>query len=125
MQDKYISLQPDNAAYEEKVIKKQLAEQRCLEAAGGQAGPIFGTQLGLAASTLMYSAMHKEFSIFPLCGSKLPKYGYLFGGFAAGFVLGMSYVKKLFGNNASMTYLTLNKRSIVRGDKPWEQDTKE
>ena len=127
MQDSYISLNPERAAHEERTIKKRLVDQRRLEAAGGMAGPIFGAQLGLSASFLYYSFMPKSFSLFPFSPKKFPRYGALVGSFAICYVAGIGFVKNLFGDDVSMTYLAMNKRGIVRGDKPWERarDTEE
>mmetsp|Transcript_37854 Transcript_37854/g.57929 ORF Transcript_37854/g.57929 Transcript_37854/m.57929 type:complete len:123 (-) Transcript_37854:70-438(-) len=122
MQDKYISLNPENAASEEKAIKSQLIRQRKLEALGGQAGPIFGMQLGLTAFFLTYSYMPKTFKILPFAASKKSAYLTLLGAFFVAQHVGTSYVGSMFGNKTSSTYFTFNKGAIIRGTKPWEKE---
>jgi hypothetical protein len=66
MQDKYISLNPQNSASEEKAIRKTLYRQRLREAGGGRAAKMLGNQWGLTAAVLTYSYLsNKGFAITP------------------------------------------------------------
>ena len=67
MQDQYISLNPANAASEEKALRKQLYNQRLIEASGGSASYMLGNQWGLTAAVLTYSKLrHNGWTAFPL-----------------------------------------------------------
>lgn len=42
MQDKYVSLNPENTSREEKAIRRDLYQQRLMDARGGEAADLLG-----------------------------------------------------------------------------------
>ena len=55
MQDKYVSLNPENTEAEEKTIRSNLWRQRLDEADGGEGAKMLGYQFGFTAGVLTYA----------------------------------------------------------------------
>lgn len=122
MQETYISLNPENAAIEEKAIRSRLYTQRLLEAQGGRAAPMMGTQWGLTAALLSYSYMQgKGFALFPVTAVKTVSYGKILGAFILFYSSGHSFVMHKFGDKNQLNYLMVNRQGIVNGTKPWDR----
>ena len=122
MQETYISLNPANTSAEERAIRSRLYTQRLLEAQGGRAAPMMGTQWGLTAAILTYSYMQgKGFSVFPFAASKTVSYGKIGAAFLFFYGFGHNFVLRKFGDKQQLNYLMVNRQGIVNGSKPWDR----
>ena len=122
MQDNYISLNPENTASEEKTLRSNLYKQRLLEAQGGEASVLVGTQFGLTAAVLTHSYLAGTgFKLLPFSPAKAPGYGKVLGAFLGFYMLGHGYVMGAFGDSKYFRYLYLNKRGIMNGTTTWEK----
>ena len=123
MQDQYISLNPENTASEEKSLRSSLYHQRCIEAQGGKASLLVGSQWGLTAAVLTYSNLvNNGFKLMPFAASKAQGYGKVLAAFFGFYFLGHGWVMGSFGDTAYYRYLAVNKRGIMNGSKPWEKE---
>ena len=100
MQDSYISLNPERTVSEEKAIRSQLYQQRLIEAQGGNASVIVGTQWGMTASLLTYNMISGQgFRMFPISSVNTPGYAKLGMAFLAFYMLGHGFVMSKFGDS--------------------------
>jgi hypothetical protein len=101
MQDKYVSLNPENAAREEGALRANLYRQRLVEAEGGQAAGLLGAQFGLTAATLTYARLQGSgFALFPLNKAGAAGVGKISFAFLAFYMLGHGFVMSKFGSKA-------------------------
>lgn len=122
MQDKYVSLNPENIPREESALRANLYRQRLNEAEGGQAAQLLGGQFGLTAATLTYARLQGNgFALFPLNKAGAAGVGKMAFAFMAAYMCGHGYVMGKFGNKTQFNYLYWNKSGIVSGSLPWEQ----
>jgi len=123
MQDQYVSLNPSNTLREEKAIRNNLYQQRLLESQGGSAAVTVGTQWGLTAAVLTYSACRESgFRMFPLAASKSPSYAKISMAFLFFYSFGHSYVSSKFGDRRSFNHLFSNKGAIMAGSKSYDRE---
>ena len=121
MQEQYISLNPANAATEEKSLRAKLYEQRFIEAQGGQAAMTLGTQWGLTAAVLTYSRVsHQGWTFMPIQLSKAQGYAKIGVAFLGFYTLGHSFVMAKFGNKAQFDHRYWNKKAILAGTTSWD-----
>ena len=100
MQDQYISLNPENTTREEKAIRKNLYNQRLVEAQGGKASMTVGVQWGLTASVFMYSHLTSGgFKFLPMAANKSQGYGKIAAAFLGFYMLGHGWVMGKFGDS--------------------------
>ena len=83
MQDRYISLDPQNADQTSAQVRAQLYTRRLVEAAGGDVAQLVGSQVGTTAALLTYASFRSGgFRALPFCVKKSPKYAQIaFAGF--------------------------------------------
>jgi len=122
MQENYISLNPANLQSEEKYVRKQVYAQRLLEAQGGKASILVGTQWGLTASVLAYSTLPAAFTMFPFAASKSMGYATVIGSFLGAYMVGHSFVMGNFGDSRQYNYMLVNRYGILKGSKAWDRD---
>ena len=124
MQDKYVSLNPENTAREEKAIRANLHAQRVRDAQGGEAAALLGAQFGLTASVLTYSMLANSpagFKMYPFTAAKVPGYTKIGGAYVLFFLLSHGYVMSKFGDSKQLRYLQWNRGSILKGTKSWDR----
>lgn len=118
MQDKYVSLDPENAdrlAYQQRT---ELFRKRVAEAKGGEAAHLFGLQVGLTTSVMYYAGLRAQgFSAFPFHVNKSHRYAGLVFAFLASSWLGGVYGRAALGNQTQLSYLYVNQSEIMRGEK--------
>lgn len=123
MQDNYVSLNPENTYREEKAIRASLYKERLIDAKGGEAADIVGTQFGLTASVLTYAHLSNSagFKMWPYSAGKVQGYTKVVGAFFLFYMMGRGYVANKFGDAKQYRYLYFNKGGIMKGDKPWDR----
>lgn len=118
MQDRYISLDPENAERTSAQNRAKLYQQRVTEAAGGEVGVLVGTQVGLTAATISYANLRAGgFRVFPYCYKKTPKYAAIAFAGVLGYSFGSTYVFTHLGDREQYSYLLGNRSAITRGEK--------
>lgn len=123
MQDRYVSLNPDNTAREEKAIRRDLYLTRRMEAQGGPASVMFGGQLGLTAAVFSYARLKAAKDAgCPLRLGRPAALAQIGMSFLLFYMAGHSYVMSKFGNEAQYKYLLFNRMAIQNGSKPIDQE---
>ena len=118
MQDKYISLDPQNADELARQQRVALVRQRLHESKGGECASVFGMQCALTASVLQYSALRKQgFSAMPFQAKKYGKYSALLFTGVAGSIFGHMFAKAAFGDQQQLNYISSNYNAILSGEK--------
>lgn len=93
MQDRYISLDPENAEQTTSQVRAQLYSRRLVEAAGGDVAQLVGSQVGVTAAVLSYASMRSSgFRALPFCAKKSPKYAAIAFAGLLGFSFGSTFV---------------------------------
>jgi len=109
MQDKYISLDPQNANELASQQRKQLVRQRLYESKGGECASVFGMQCAITATVLSYAALRKKgFSALPFQGRKFGHYSALFFTGMAGSMFGHLFARSAFGDAQQLAYISTN-----------------
>jgi len=118
MQDRYISLDPENAEHTSAQVRSQLYQRRLVEAGGGDVASLVGAQVSLTAALFSYTSFRSSgFRMLPICYKKTPKYAAIaFAGFV-GFQFGSTFVFTLLGDPTHYKYLISNRSGIMKGEK--------
>ena len=99
-----------------------LFQQRTQDAIGGEAGVGIATSFSISAMLFQTGIFKKGgFDVWPLRAQKMPKYGGIACTGALAFLLGCCVTTATIGDTKQLSYLSSNKRAIVRGDMPCDQ----
>lgn len=79
MQERYVSLDPANAASESSKLREEVYYQRIFEAEGGHPSKYLSTQFAVTGALCSYSWLRQRgFRTFPLTAAKTGAYGAIF-----------------------------------------------
>jgi hypothetical protein len=118
MQDRYISLDPENADQTSAQVRSELYSSRLVEAAGGDVAQLVGTQVGITAAVVSFAGMRSSgFKMLPFCAKKSPKYAAIAFAGILGYTFGSTFVFTQLGDPNQYKYLLANKSGIMRGEK--------
>lgn len=122
MQERYVSLDPQQADVENAKVRLEVFNQRVYEAEGGDPSRYLSAQLGVTGGLCTYVYMRKRgFRVFPVQASKSPQYLSIYlGAFAASW-FAKSLAMRTVGDREQFKYLLFNKSAILNGTKPMDQ----
>jgi len=94
-----------------------------MEAQGGNASVIVGTQWGLTASVLTYSMLRgQDFKVLPFAARKTQGYAKIGVAFLGFYMLGHGLVMGKFGDRRQFNHLYMNKSGCLNGTVAWDKE---